>query len=258
MAARRVLAGVAVLVLVVSAGCLGQFGTGVSEEELAEDAEYEWNTTAETELRLDEGGFLDRASYQAVYSGNETVLRLSTRGLTRTHSVDVRSVQYRYAENGSVVGHEHVDVRQTARETTIRLPEEDGQFAFTGDRRSQEVHFRTVDDGNVTVVLPPDHEVGDLLLSDVQPRNYETEPADGDRVALRWEEVDDDTLVLVRHYLERDWYLFYGLLGVLTVAAAVVYAHFQREIRKVQRKREEYGLDVDYEDDGDPPPPGVG
>lgn len=259
MVSRRVLAGVAVFVLVLSAGCLGQFGTSISEDDLAEDAEYDWDTDAETEIHLYEGGLIGSSYYEAVYSGNETHLTLSTRGLIRSNPVDVRAVQYRYAENDTVVGHEHVEVSQSARETTIRLPEADGQFAFTGHRRSQELRHRTVDEGNVSVVLPPDHTVGDLLLSDVQPRSYDTERIDDDRTVLHWEDVDENSLVLVRHYLDRDWYVFYGLSGILAIAAAIVYAYFRREIREIQARREEYGLDIDYDDDDDDrPPPGMG
>lgn len=258
MVSRRVLAGVAVLVLVASAGCIGEFGVGIPEEELAEDADYEWNTSTTTEIQLYEGGLLGGSEYRAVYSGNDTVITLFTRGLTRTSAVDIRAVQFRY-ENGTVVGHEQIAVSQTARETTVRLPAADGQLAFTGDRRSQELHIRTFDGGSVAVVLPQGHRVGDLLLSDVQPRGYETNQTDDGRTVLAWDDVDDDRTVLVRHFRDRDWFLFYGLLAVTSVAAVLGYAYFSRQIRKIQARREQYGLDVDHEDDdGKGPPPGMG
>lgn len=255
---RRVLAAVAVLALVATAGCVGQFGSGIPEEELAADADYEWNASADTEVRLVEHGFLGGAEYRVVYSGNETELTLSTQGFTRSHSVDIRAVQFRYAENGTVVGHEAIDVSQSARQTTVRLPDAEGQFAFSGERRSQELQLQTVDEGSVAVVLPENHRVGDLLLSDVVPRSYESDTIDG-RSAVRWEDLDAGETLLVRHYRDRDWYLFYGLLTALSVVAVLGYAYFKLQIRQIQQRREEYGLDVDVEDDdGRRPPPGMG
>lgn len=254
---RRLVAAVALLGLVALSGCVGQFGVGISEEELAEEASYDWDTNATVAVTLEEGGILGGASYRAVYSGNETTIRLSTPGLTRSYAVDVRAVQFRYA-NGTVVGHEAIEVSQTARETTIRLPTAEGQFAFTGDRRGQELRMPAFDGGRYAVVLPEGHQVGDLLLSDVLPRGYETRQVDG-RTKLVWTDVSQGRTVLVRHYSGLDWTVFYVLLGVLGVAGVLGYVYFSREIRKIARWREAQGLDVDVEDDdGDSPPPGMG
>lgn len=255
---RRLLAALAVLGMFALSGCLGQFGAGISEDALAEDAEYDWDSNATVSVSLEEGGILGGSTYRAVYAGNDTTIRLSTQGLTRSHAVDIRAVQFRYP-NGTVVGHESIGVSQTARETTIRLPARGGQFAFSGDRRSQEVHIPAFDSGRYAVVLPPGHEVGDLLLSDVLPRGYETRNA-GDRTRVVWSDVSGDQAVLVRHYSGLDWTIFYSLVTVLGAAGLVGYAYFTREIREIRRRREAHGLDVDVEEDDDRerPPPGMG
>lgn len=257
MTRRRLAAALAVVGILALSGCIGQFGVGVSEDELAQDAEYDWDTNATVTVTLDQGGLLGGSSYRAVYDGEETVLRLSTQGLTRSHSVDVRAVQFRYS-NGTVVGHEAIDVSQSARRTVIRLPAEDGQFAFTGDRRSQELELPALDGGRYEVILPAGHQVGDLVLSDVVPRGYETEVVDG-RTRVVWSALDADRTLLVRHYSDLGWWLFYGLLAVLSVAGVLVYLYFSREIGKIRAWREAQGFDVDIEDDDrDDPPPGMG
>lgn len=255
---RRLLAGLAVLALVATVGCTGFGGGGPNQEALAENATYDWDADAETEIRLSEGGVFQPAEYQVVYSGNASSIELYTRGFTRDHAVPIRAVQYRYATNDTVAGHEAVEVSQTARRTTVHLPEAEGQLAFSGERHDQELHLRTFDDGDVRVVLPSGHTVGDVLLGHVVPRGYETGRTTDDRLALTWEEVEADRSLLVRHYRERDWLLFYGLLAVMGVAAVIGYAYFSREIRKIQRRREEAGLDVDHDDDRRRPPPGMG
>lgn len=250
------LAVLGLIALLALSGCVGQFGAGISEDELSEDAEYDWDTNATVSVTLEEGGILGGASHRTVYAGNETVLRLSTPGLLRPHAVDVRAVQFRYP-NGTVVGHEAIGVSQTARQTTIRLPAAEGRFAFTGDRRSQELRIPAFDDGRYVVLLPPGHDVGDILLSDVLPRDYDTRTV-GDRTHVVWSDVSGERTVLVRHYSGLAWTIFYALVSVLSVAGLVGYAYFSREIRKIQEWRQAQGLDLDVEDDGDRPPPGMG
>lgn len=255
---RRLLAALAVVALAVTAGCIGQFGVGISDEELASEppAEYEWGPNATVDIDLHAGGLLGGSEYTAVYTGNETELTLSTRGFTRSHSVDVRAVRFRYP-NGTVVGHEHVEVEQTARETTIRLPTEDGELAYTGDRRTRELRAPAIDDGTYRVTLPEGYRVGDFLLSDVTPRAYETERAD-DTVTIVWSDITAGDILLVRYYRDRDRYLFWGVIVLLLGVGIGVYAYFNREIEAIQEWREDQGLDVDDEDEGDRPPPGMG
>lgn len=254
---RSVLAALALLAMLGLAGCLGGVGSGISERALAENTTYDWQTNATTEIELTTGGFFESAEYHVVYSGNASTLTLSMRGFTRPHAVDIRAVKFRYA-NGTVVGHEAVGVSQSSRATTIRLPEEDGKLAFSGRRRDQELHVRTFDQGSVRVILPENHTVGDLLLSDVVPRDYERRQTEDGRVALYWDSVPGDEMVLVRHY--RQWHrlLFWGLVGVLGIAAMIGYFYFSRQIDRIQRVREEHGLDLDDDDEGDRPPPGMG
>jgi hypothetical protein len=264
---RRVLLALGLVGLLALTGCIGQFGTGISEDELSENATYRWDANATIEewpqdvtvqIQIVQGGILEGDSYRAIYTGNRSQITLSERGFTRPHSLDIRAVRYQYP-NGTVVGHEALDVDQNARRTRVRLPEGPGRFAFTGDRRNKEVRFPAIADGNYTVRLPSDHSVGDLLLSDVSPRSYDTSTVDGHTV-VRWNGIDKSDSLLVRFYRDRDWYIFYGMIGLLSIAGAGVFLHYRREINEIQRWRAEQGLDLDRDDDddGDRPPPGMG
>jgi hypothetical protein len=264
---RRVLLALGLVGLLALTGCIGQFGAGLSEDELSANASYHWDTNATVEewpenvaveLRIVQGGILGDDSYRAIYTGNRSQITLSEQGFTRRHAIDIRAVKYQYA-NGTVVGHEALDVDQNARRTRVRLPEGQGRFAFTGDRRNKEVRMPAIADGNYTVRLPADHSVGDILLSDVSPRNYDTSTVDSHTI-VRWNGIDSSDTILVRFYRDRDWYVFYGMVGLLSIVGVGVYLYYRREIRQIQRWRAEQGLDLDRDDDGDGdrPPPGMG
>jgi hypothetical protein len=92
-------------------------------------------------------------------------------------------------------------------------------------------------------------------LSRVQPPNDDRTVV-GDRVHLRWEEVEISILT-VRWYLDRDLWLFGGLAGIAGVVGLAGAAYYYREIVRARRRREEEGIDVDYDDDREGPPPGM-
>lgn len=252
MISRRVLATAAVLVLAVSAGCLG---ASISEEDLAADATYEWETDADAEITLVEGGLLERDEFKAVYRiDNRSQIELYQTGFTRDRPLQIRAVQFRYP-NGTVVGHEAIGVETTQQRTIVDLPAEDGQLAFTANRRSQELSIPAYVDGSHRVALPPGHRVGDFLLSDVVPRGPETEVHD-DVMYVTWDEVS--SRIVVRYYLDRDQTVFWTFVGLLSAAAVGVYVYYSRQIRRIVEWRAEQGLDLDDDDDRKRPPPGMG
>jgi|GEM_PF-177818 len=267
---RRVAATLAVVALLLLTGCIGQFGVGISNDELDQNRSYSWEENATIEewpehvavqIEISQSGLLGsilgQEEYHAIYTGNRTQLTLSERGFTRPHAVDIRAVRYQYP-NGTIVGPEAIDVSQSARRTRVVLPEGPGRFAFTGDRRNKEVHVPAVADGNYTLTLPANYRVGDLVLSDVSPGGYDTESVDG-KQRIRWSGVDDGDELLVRFYHERDWYIFYGMIAVLSLVGVGVFLYYRRQIREIQRWRAAQGLDLDLDDDEeDRPPPGMG
>jgi hypothetical protein len=107
------------------------------------------------------------------------------------------------------------------------------------------------------VILPPGYRVENFVLATLRPGGHETTlDEETDRVHIYWDEIDASTIT-VRYYLERDVYLFGGLVAVTSIAAVIGLGYVYRQIQQLQRQREEMGLDVDVEDDRDGPPPGM-
>lgn len=247
---RRLLAVLSLVALLFLAGCAG-FGSVTSEEGLEEDADYDWDTDADATIEVTDG------EYEAVYTveDRETVrLHQSTR-YGDDNPIDVRAVQFRYPD-GTVVGMDEIEVEETRSEVYVHLPAENGQLAFTSDSQTRNFATDTFVDGSYEVILPPGYRVDNFVLANIRPGGHETEVVD-DQVHITWDEMDADA-ISVRYYLERDVYLFGGLIVVASIGAAIAGAYVYRQIQELQRQREEAGLDVDIEDDDGGPPPGMG
>jgi len=247
---RRVLALAALALLVAGAGCLG--GGGPSEEDLSKNATYEWDTSVNASITLIGG------EYQAVYRVvNTTTLEVYDRStFGNEEPLRLSALQFRYP-NGTVVRSSAFNVTTGDGRTRLGLPAENGSVAFTGARNGKELSVPVFVEGSYEVILPDGTGVGIPFLSQVDPGGYETSTEDG-RTVITWEAVEGDT-VRVSYYLDRDLLIFGGLLFVGIVGGVGGVAYYLREIRSLERRREEVGLDV--EDDEDPrdrgPPPGM-
>jgi hypothetical protein len=188
---------------------------------------------------------------------NTSQLELFSRdGLGNDQPVSISAVQFREPD-GTVHDCESITVETSRHETTIDLPAEEGQLAYTGDSSPKRFSTRTFVDGSYEVVLPEDREISNPIFGSVQPGGFETETVDG-RLHIRWEEVDSRR-VAVQYYLGRDIPLFFGIALVAGVAALGGIAYYYRLVKKLKRRREEAGLDVDDDDEFDrDPPPGFG
>jgi len=242
----------ALVTLVATAGCTGLFG-GVSQAQLCQDHDYEWNTSADVTYNVTTGG----EYHVTMELSNTSELELfETDGLGNDQALEIRAVQFR-AEDGTVYDCENIDVDSGRRRTTVALPTDDGTLAFTGSSTPKRFTTRTYVNGSHEVILPPDREVGNPLFGNVQPAASEVDRS-GDRLRIRWDDVDGDSL-LVQYYLERDLTLFFGLAVIATLAAAGGLLYYYRLVRGLKETREEAGLDVDVDDDefDDDPPPGM-
>jgi hypothetical protein len=260
---RRLLAAVGVVVLVGLAGC-SVFGPGEPDpQQLQQNATYDWETEAGASYNV------TRTQYQAVVdlngsalvgadrNENATELRLYRRDSVGSEQpVDVAALKFRYP-NGTVVGAEAFTVERTRSRTLVRPPQTTGQVAYTASRPTgKRFSVPVVQEGSQAVTLPARTRVGIPLLSQVSP------PADcktvtANRMTIHWESVDGGTLI-ARYYLQRDLLLFGGLFAVLGVVGVGGALYYLRQIRLLERRREEVGLDVETEDDdlddGGPPP----
>ncbi|MCU4716527.1 DUF5803 family protein [Halapricum hydrolyticum] len=249
---RRLLALFGLGALVVLAGCLG--GSGPSDDQLQEDAEYDWDTTANGTIRI--GG----DSYTAVYEiHNTSTLSLHQRDMFNNREpLPIRALQFRYPD-GTVVDAEAFEVSRNAERIRLELPNRTGKLAYTVEQSGKTVQTATFVDGSYEVVLPPKTDVGVPILSNVSPGGYETETIDG-RVHITWDDIDSDELA-VEYYLERDLWLFGGLFALLALVGLGGGLYYWFQIRTLQDRREEVGLDVEDEDDDlrdEGPPPGMG
>ena len=280
---RRLLAAVAVAVLLGLSGCSTPFGDdAASPEALSADADYDFDTDRDASITVNED------NYTAVYAisdpDRETVELYTTDSLTVEQPLAVRGLQFRYANasrvpNGTVIRYTNADdaddggatrvypngtteptdaltVETTGDRTVVGLPEAAGTLAFTAPKDGKELAIRPPVNGSFELALPPGTDAALPLLSQTRPSNDDRRTVDG-RVHLLWEEVDTSVLV-VRWYLNRDLLLFGGLAAVGVAVGLAGAGYYYLQLRRARRRREAEGLDVDYDDDGRDPPPGMG
>ncbi|WP_115863074.1 DUF5803 family protein [Halorussus litoreus] len=253
---RLLLAFAAVALLAVTAGCGGVFGSDqIGEEQLAgeESASYDWNTTADVTLNVTDG------EYRATYDfSNRSELRVyEPQTLGEEGPVQVGTVRFRYP-NGTVVSLGQERVRTTDSRTIFELPADEGKLAYTASHRGKSFSKPVHVEGSYEVILPVGMRVGTPILSKVRPNADDTTIRDG-RTHIEWAEVTANTLV-VRYYLARDLTIFTGIIAAGVLLALIGLGYFRRQIKELERKREEMGLNVDTSDDefDQGPPPGMG
>jgi hypothetical protein len=259
---RRLLALVALVALVTLSGCMGGLGGGPTSADRLDEPPaqpYDWDAEDEVHITV-----TSNVTYRAVYdlSAVNDSIRLSRPGFLGTDQpLTISSLRYRYPNgttiNGSAFGDHGGDVRTQNNHLVIEPPGEDGRLAYSGESTPKQfTHPAAVEGGNYTVVLPENREASIPLFGRIAPPAESKTVVDG-RLTIEWTELSRESLS-VRFYLPRDVQLFGGLVvGLLGVAVAGG-TYYRREIRKLEERREEMGLNVDIEqDDDDGPPPGM-
>lgn len=250
---RRVLAGLALVAVLLLAGCFGP--SEISEEELTGDASYDWETNATTTFNL------SRSSYSTVVEiQNRTELAVWRRDRLGTDNpVDLQALQFRF-ENGTVVNatHGNLSATRTGDNTVIALPAENGTVAYTASRSGKRFSAPVFVEGSYELLLPPSARVGVPLLSQASPGGYATSVSE-DRMTIRWNEISDGT-VTVRYYLQRDLLLFGGLAALVLFVGGGGTVYYLWQLRTLEERRRQMGGDIedgddDFGDDG--PPPGM-
>lgn len=271
---RRLLAALALVFLVGLAGCSTIFGNGAADPEaLSEDADYEFDTDRDAYIEINSDNYTTVYNVSAREGDEEepTIQLYTTDALTLEQPLEVRSLQFRHPngthvrfvdgnatriyENGTTEQVDSLSVETDGDRTTIHLPADEGQLAFTTPKSGKGVTIRTPVSGSYELALPPNTDASLPLLSQVQPANDDRREVD-DRVHLTWADLDTEILV-VRWYLDRDIWLFGGLSVVALTIGAGGAVYYYLQIQQAKRRREDEGIDVDYEDDGDGPPPGM-
>lgn len=234
----RVVPILAVLGLVVLAGCTGGV---VSEEELAEEASYDWETDAAATINV------TGSDYRAVMTldNQSTVELYHVAEIGGEEPLAIRAVQFRYP-NGTVVNASSIDVEEADSRTVVELPAADGQFAYTTRSASGELFVPIAVNGSHEVMLPPGTKISAPFIGVAEPAGYDS-TLRGERVHLYWDTVDGDTIT-VSYYLERDLFLFGGLIGLVLFIAGAGWLYFRYQLRNLEAEREDVGLDVETEE----------
>lgn len=253
---KRIVATLCLLALLTaSAGCMDVVGPErVDENELTEgvkNVNYEWNTSADVTLNLSTN------QYRSVYTlGDRTSLEVYTRdAFGRKKPLDIKAVKFRYS-NGSVItvtDSPAFYVVEKQDKSIIHVPESGGKVAFVAPKGSRSislpVFFNTdsPEAPSYEVILPENMAVAVPLLASVQPGGYETTQVNG-RVHLYWEAVETP-FISVRYYLERDLLIFGAIATVLTVVGIIGAGYYLFQIRELEQRREDVGLDVETGDE---------
>ncbi|MDQ2051388.1 DUF5803 family protein [Natronolimnohabitans sp. A-GB9] len=253
---RLVLAVIAVGLLVGLAGCTAFFG-GIDDEELDREQEYGdlRDSDADVAIDVEDGSLISSGEFRAVYDlDDQDELSLYRSNIYTDEAMDIHSVRYWYPNGTEVTGSE-LDIEQGQSSTEVRVPDGNGTIAFSGDAGRTTFSIQAFAEGSYEVTLPEEHRTTNILFGDVSPSGYDREIVD-DQEHLYWEDVD--SAISIRYYLTRDVPLFAGLAGGAVLIGAVGIAYYYRQVKRLQEKREEHGLDVDIDDDSnDGPPPGM-
>ncbi|WP_435332499.1 DUF5803 family protein [Haloarchaeobius sp. TZWWS8] len=268
---RRLLLGVGLLfVLVASAGCTSIFGGGVSDEKLDENATYDWDQVHGWDV--DENGTarpvkssettdayvnVTGESYHAVYhleNYSKEDFEMWTRGISNEDPIDIWALRYRYP-NGTVVKGSELNVYKTNYRTHVELPKSangtNGTIAFSASAEPKSFYQPNYMEGSYEVVLPKGMRTSFFLFGQIVPGPDETNIEDG-RLHIRWENVD--RTISVKYYLQRDFYIFMGAVGVLGLATIIGMAYYWYRIKELTALRENLGMSMEFEDDGNDPP----
>lgn len=236
---KRLVLVAALVGMIVLAGCTGGV---VNEEALAEDAEYDWDE-AEARGSVDVSG----SSYTAILqvNGQETIELYRQAELGRESALPIRAIQFRYP-NGTVVGAEKIEVEEADSRTVITPPADEGALAYTATTHFGEFLLPVAVNGSHEVVLPEGARMNVPIIGVAEPGGYEKTIED-DRVHLYWEDPDTDTIT-VSYYLQRDLYLFGGLIALLVLVSGAGLLYLRRQLQGLEAQREAAGLDVEDEE----------
>lgn len=268
---RRIIAVGGLVLLVFLSGCTIFGGGEISEDDLAVDATYDWETDAMASYNVTTSPLLSFSSneYQAVLTiDNQSSIDIYRQSLFRgDRPISIESLQFQY-ENGTVITadeHDNLTAIEGSDETEIQVPEEYGKVAFTAEwggatafgGSPREWRIQSFVEGSHEVTMPEGARTDIPLLSATRPGGSESTLEDN-RLTLTWE--DPGSAISIRYYQVTDLYIFGTLFIGGSILAIGGVAYYYRAIQRAREKREEVGLDVEEEelvDDRDGPPPGM-
>jgi hypothetical protein len=151
-------------------------------------------------------------------------------------------VKFRHP-NGTVVNASSIAVEEKGSKVVVEPPAEEGHLAFTASTVPKDFRSPVFAEGSTEVILPRGMRVHVPLFATISPGGHETFAEDG-RVHVLWEETPSSGLY-VRYYLERDFYIYTGIVVGLLALGAVGVVYFRLKIRRIERERHEAGLEME-------------
>lgn len=232
---RRVSAVALLCLLIGLTGCLGG---GIDQEALAENQTYDWETDADVTFNVTGG------SFHAVHSvqNGSVVTAFRDTEFQGEQPISISAVKFRY-ENGTIVGAEEIEVEQTGGRTLIRPPDGTGQLAYSARSRPKDFQIGLNRTGSYEVILPPKMRIGVPFMGMISPGGAELSVSN-DRTHLYWESLEDGNIDL-HYYLERDFWIFAGIVGMGILGGIAVVIYFRVQIRQLRRRIERSGLDIE-------------
>jgi hypothetical protein len=262
---RRTRAALALGVLLLLSGCTGLLGGEVQEDRLNETppgGDYAWNASSDVHITIHQN-----TTFEGVYRAEGSKIELYRRdGFGGRNPVSARAIQYQYP-NGTVIDGstlaERGDVRRTRDAVIIEYPDGDvegDKIAFTAGSSPKRFALPTYVKGDYEIVLPPGRRISLPIFGRVSPpAETFSEPDAQDRIHVEITDVQTRSVV-AQFYLPRDLQILAVVLAVAILVGGGGVAYYLRQIRDLRERREEMGLDVDVDDDdfGRDPPPGMG
>lgn len=249
MTTKRTLALGFLLLFLALAGCSSILGPEpVDQEALAQNASYDWETGVNASINVTGG------EYEAVYNvtNRSEFVVYGRDSLGRERPLDISALKFRYPD-GQVVNASAMNVTNERERTVIDLPARNGKLAFKAPADGKRFSTQTFVSGTYEVTLPKGMRVDYVPLARVSPPGYETERTPTNRVQIRWENVESNAVV-VRYYLARDLLIFAAGAAVLVLVALAGALYYLRQIRELEHRRQDVGLDVETGDDDGPGP----
>lgn len=239
-----------VSLMIATAGCSAIFG-GIDDDTLDASGEYDDLRESDADVAIDvEGG-----EFRAVYDLNDTdELSLYRSGLYADDPLEIRAVRY-WHPNGTELTGSEIDVNQDRSSTDVSVPDGNGTLAFSGEAGAKTFSLPAYVSGSYEVTLPRGQRTDNFFFGDVNPGGYDREIVN-DRERITWDDLN--STISVRYFLNRDIYLFAGLVGLVAVLGGAALSVTYFKVKRLRERREEMGLDVELEDGDDGPPPGMG
>lgn len=220
---------------ILMTGCLGG---GLDESALSANASYTWETDTDVTFNVTGG------SFHAVYriEDGTPVAAFRDTEFQGEQPISISAVQFRYP-NGTIVGADAMEITQTGGRTIIVPPAEEGKLAYSASSLPKDFQVGLNRSGSYEVILPPGMRIGFPFMGHISPGGAELSVRN-DRTHLVWESLDGGSIDL-HYYLERDFWIFTGIVVLGLIGAVVTVLYFRLQIRQLRRRIEESGFDLE-------------